>query len=534
MSNLGYRWWVFFAFLMNFQSAWAESFYSKIKACPRGTIAQVRTIAEVDPELLPAFALNQGDSPTCSIHAGIVLANSIYQLNKLKSGIKTKDQLSVLDGMFRFGKVSSDDATDCSLPFIESMASFLIKLRNNPRLKIDTTSLTVEKALQSNDTLLEQIDQCQKNRCSYRKSRITEPHSPCLERVCQAKPIKDLSQGISDWKKLHQELDPDYPVLTLLENSNRLEVDVPPFQIKTWDRFESEDELQNTLIQAFTEQKPTLPIGLASLFDSEDDVGHAVALTRLEQINCVDERGKTQQSHYRATLINSWGRSAHGPIDLKPLVSGMLKWGQGFVQILPCNPESAQCTPIAIEHSRSAVLAHYSEANDSSSIKDLLMQDSTDPNQASPTGLTALHYAALHGHVEVIRTLLSHPRINPNLREGEVGAPALYLAAQEGHLDCVKALIDHSNTDPNLPWQGRTPLYIAAIFENEDVVRELLRSPRVNRERPKDYYKWMKREEPKLQANYLTAERLIERLITEVDGGKAQPKPSKKRKRGDD
>ena len=64
---------------------------------------------------------------------------------------------------------------------------------------------------------------------------------------------------------------------------------------------------------------------------------------------------------------------------------------------------------------------------------------SVDINMAIPEA-TLLCYAAYHGHVAIVRELLSVPGINVNLAQHFGGTP-LYLAAQRGHATVVDLLL---------------------------------------------------------------------------------------------
>lgn len=65
--------------------------------------------------------------------------------------------------------------------------------------------------------------------------------------------------------------------------------------------------------------------------------------------------------------------------------------------------------------------------------------------EVNNTGWTALHYAATHGHVEIMRLLLEHHAFvdaeAPNLMT------PLMLAARSGHFEAVRLLLDHGAID---------------------------------------------------------------------------------------
>jgi ankyrin repeat protein/catechol 2,3-dioxygenase-like lactoylglutathione lyase family enzyme len=64
-----------------------------------------------------------------------------------------------------------------------------------------------------------------------------------------------------------------------------------------------------------------------------------------------------------------------------------------------------------------------------------------DPSLVHSRGGTALHGAAMHGRVHVVRLLLEHGA-DPNARDTEDNASALHGAAGHGHLETARALLD--------------------------------------------------------------------------------------------
>lgn len=71
-------------------------------------------------------------------------------------------------------------------------------------------------------------------------------------------------------------------------------------------------------------------------------------------------------------------------------------------------------------------------------------------NIQDSAGYSALHYAALNGHADCVRLLLSHDAL-PNLPDSRGSSP-LHLAAWAGHQEIVKLLLTQSNrlANPNL------------------------------------------------------------------------------------
>ena len=92
---------------------------------------------------------------------------------------------------------------------------------------------------------------------------------------------------------------------------------------------------------------------------------------------------------------------------------------------------------------------------------------------------TPLCYAAYHGHVAIVRELLSVPGIDVNLAQQFGGTP-LYLAAQRGHATVVDLLLSARAINPNLAvLVGATPLCVAAEKGHEAIVESLLKFPSI-------------------------------------------------------
>jgi ankyrin repeat protein len=72
----------------------------------------------------------------------------------------------------------------------------------------------------------------------------------------------------------------------------------------------------------------------------------------------------------------------------------------------------------------------------------LLDSPSTDVHVRSNNGFQAIHYAALHGHAELIKRLLSIDRRTVNSQTKSLFTPA-YLACQHGDIEPIELLASH-------------------------------------------------------------------------------------------
>ena len=89
---------------------------------------------------------------------------------------------------------------------------------------------------------------------------------------------------------------------------------------------------------------------------------------------------------------------------------------------------------------------------------------------------TALHCAAVNGHVETVRVLLEQGA-DPNAIGYEANkglTPPVVLAAWEGGLEALQALLE-GGADPNIAASSESALYTAAEHGNTEAVGVLLR-----------------------------------------------------------
>lgn len=91
-----------------------------------------------------------------------------------------------------------------------------------------------------------------------------------------------------------------------------------------------------------------------------------------------------------------------------------------------------------------------------------LLEEGADVNAAAGDGMTALHWAAQRGRVEVARVLIAGgAKIEAGTRIG--GYTPLHLAARRGHADVVKALLAAgADASAAATSSGVTPLHLAA------------------------------------------------------------------------
>ena len=103
-------------------------------------------------------------------------------------------------------------------------------------------------------------------------------------------------------------------------------------------------------------------------------------------------------------------------------------------------------------------------------------------NKGGNRGLTALHLAVLEGHADVVALLLKCPEVDVNERDAK-GETALHLACYTlGSLNpnIMRMLLTHPAIDPNVrsPDYGNTPIMELLHHgdDNIDIKRDCLRA----------------------------------------------------------
>ena len=158
----------------------------------------------------------------------------------------------------------------------------------------------------------------------------------------------------------------------------------------------------------------------------------------------------------------------------------------------------------------------FKSHNDATSY--LLMKEKLDnpifnPNEQDSDGKTILHLSAQNAHTETVRLLLSDPRIEVNIQDGQ-GCSSLFYACQKennqglvnliashknlnwssplnylafpfacknGYTLVVQKLIEDKNFDLNVKdSQGETPLHYAVYDGHTETVKLLLSDPRTD------------------------------------------------------
>ena len=84
--------------------------------------------------------------------------------------------------------------------------------------------------------------------------------------------------------------------------------------------------------------------------------------------------------------------------------------------------------------------------------------------------------ASNFNHIEVVKKLVNHAKIDVNKAESKFGATPLYIASNFGLVRAVKILLNVKdiNVNQGLTTSGSTPLIAASIWGHANIVKELL------------------------------------------------------------
>ncbi|MFN7038138.1 MAG: ankyrin repeat domain-containing protein [Alphaproteobacteria bacterium] len=103
----------------------------------------------------------------------------------------------------------------------------------------------------------------------------------------------------------------------------------------------------------------------------------------------------------------------------------------------------------------------------------IFLEKGTDVNAVDRYGCTALHYAAMRNHKDVLELLLEN-NANVEIKGGINSETAIHIAAARGNLEGVRMLLQYKASIESTNMYKQTPLHIAAKHGQIKVVEILL------------------------------------------------------------
>ena len=120
-------------------------------------------------------------------------------------------------------------------------------------------------------------------------------------------------------------------------------------------------------------------------------------------------------------------------------------------------------------------LLHLCTDGNLPALKDLITKQALNPNEVKdPSGLTLLHLACQHGHLDIVQYLINDRKCNPETTTTN-GCTPLHTACKSGRLHIIKCLITDHKCNPHCTDNdGYTPLHAASESGNIEPVEYLI------------------------------------------------------------
>jgi ankyrin repeat protein len=101
-----------------------------------------------------------------------------------------------------------------------------------------------------------------------------------------------------------------------------------------------------------------------------------------------------------------------------------------------------------------------------------LTQQGVPPDEQDTQGATPLWHAAAHGHTDIVRVLLETNAVDVNATSVDKRTPLFWPVAR-GYVEVVKLLLDYGAQQNYEDKAGRSPLTIARIRGQTEIVKIL-------------------------------------------------------------
>lgn len=165
------------------------------------------------------------------------------------------------------------------------------------------------------------------------------------------------------------------------------------------------------------------------------------------------------------------------------LATSKLTWQEKLLHQAVCDGNIIKVENFLQQHINPNIIVHgYSllmiailkNMNNNLSLIKLLLSYNADPNLETLTRYTPLYVAIWFGKKDIVLTLLAYKaNLNKNYRD-KIGNTLLHTAVTYGYWEITKLLLDQGFNLNDLNQKLQTPLCIAVIKKNPDIIELLL------------------------------------------------------------
>lgn len=143
---------------------------------------------------------------------------------------------------------------------------------------------------------------------------------------------------------------------------------------------------------------------------------------------------------------------------------------QTFLQLLSIHPHLKIAYLI---NKNSKTLLMEAAQNGKITICKLLLSEGADPMIADVNGFTALHFASLNGHANIVKLLLGKCKMNPDACN-KLNRTALHCAAQNGYVEVIQVILDYDGNINAKDKNGFNVFHFACFHNHVELVKYLI------------------------------------------------------------
>ncbi|OHT16442.1 hypothetical protein TRFO_02702 [Tritrichomonas foetus] len=137
-------------------------------------------------------------------------------------------------------------------------------------------------------------------------------------------------------------------------------------------------------------------------------------------------------------------------------------------------------TIVITEKIRKSNIPHLAASRNYGKIFDVLVRKGINIDEGDGTGITPLMIAAMKGHANLVRTLISTRKVDVN-KTNSIKQNAFLIASMSHNSSMVRLLLCHPLIDPNVENDlGETALTNAVMYQNAETVEALLENTKVD------------------------------------------------------